>query len=81
MNLTRADALKSGSAWDSEASAKDVAADVPFAGAGAPSVKNVVRSHVGNGAVNGVSVRKTSHAEITLPNIEVSFNHSQDQRQ
>ena len=68
MNLTRADALKSGSACDSDASASEVDGDVPCAGAGARPARDIVRSHVANGAVNGVSVRKISQTETTFPN-------------
>jgi hypothetical protein len=59
-------------------SVTEAAREVPFTGAGACPVKKIVRSHVGNGAVNGVSVRKTSQAEISFPNIEVFLERSQD---
>ena len=81
LNPTRADALTNGRACDSDASARAALRDVPCAGAGARSVRKNARSQVGNGAVNGVSVRKTSQAEITLPNMELFQKRPQDQRQ
>jgi hypothetical protein len=71
----------SGRAWESVASAGEVACDVPRTGAGRGSVKKIVRSHVGNGAVNGESVRKISQEAIAFPNIGVFEMPPQDRRQ
>jgi hypothetical protein len=80
-NLTRPAGLTSGRACEKVASATEVGCDAPCAGAGARSVKKIVRSQVGNGAVNGESVRTTSQAAITFPNIGMFLKRSQDGRQ
>jgi hypothetical protein len=62
-------------------SANEVACDGSCTGGGVSSAKKIARSHVGNGAVNGDSVRKISQAAITLPNIGVFLAASQDRHQ
>jgi hypothetical protein len=81
MNLLRADGLQSGRAGENEALPSAVSCDVPCTGADAGSEKKIVRSQVGNGAVNGDSVSTSSQAAITFPNMELSLRRRQDGRQ
>lgn len=69
MNLTHPDGRASGTAGESEASPNDGVCAVACAGAGARSARNSVSRQAGNGAVNGESVRMTSQAALTFPNI------------
>jgi len=62
---------KSGRAGDKEPSAKARDSDVPWTGGGVCPAKKIVRSHVANGAVNGISAREMSQAAISLPIIGV----------
>jgi hypothetical protein len=67
VNLARPAGLESRRAGEREASAKEVAGKVPCTGSGARAPKNVVRSQVENGAVNGESVSTMSQPAIIFP--------------
>src|SRR5262245_49048783 len=72
MERMRPDALKrSGGEGDKEPSARAVVSEVPWTGAGRCLPRKIARSHVANGAVNGISARPMSQAEISFANIGV----------
>jgi hypothetical protein len=68
IKLTRPTGLTSDKACESVTSHNDRRWDVPCAGA--RSRAKTVRSHVGNGAVNGENVRATSEKASAFRNID-----------
>ena len=66
MGFVRPDGLTRGRACESVASVNEEAGDVAWRGGDAPSVKKIVTSQVGKGAVNGDSVRAINQTAITF---------------